>query len=1527
MAFHIGLSQPVNVGSNKPIISPSTHPPMLSIDPALLVSSDSVIDDEIFVQFKDGTLDHVGYLEERYGVISLQKYPSLGLALVQDEGFRSIKTMANDPLIDVVWGNHIVEMPRSIQLDSKNDFVDFNEEIRATELKNQGINGSSVTIAFIDTGVDIIGQLNGGDLDDFDENSSTNDYKFFGATSLAFDDSFYYMDFSGRGTWHAGLACGTGFYNETFEGVAPGAKYLSIKVYDPFGLTYYSSLISGVEWAIRNSADIILFSADLPGLPNDPLSKACDEANDRGILVIAPSGNEGSSYMSVSSPGHSLTALTVGAYDSFTGQVADFSSRGPILFDFRQGVDLIAPGVGLVGTRAQLIPSGTLEASATEAFPRPTFGDVVQENYSRASGTSGAAAIVAGAAALLLQEFPQASPEVLRIALTSSATPISGDRSAEGSGLVDVAAARAFLREFFQPKEVDVFPIPSQAIYAGMVSASDSLNISEDPNRPENWTAVDSMLLYSTHSLGSILMINQTDFENATDLHLLLSLWGVSYNDKFQWLLEFTVLKELYQVTIQGVGASQYLRYVGILTNDDIYVVTAINTWSYTDDQQQRISAFNYEFTVINIGEEIIENVSISNVCKADLYLSEYNITLGDSGGLTDGLNFNFSIDDSLSFNTSGENVFLLTDAISNRTASEYNTTSLGFSSTTHFPSQWEISDFLTILLNLTMQENLRNASEYTQGIDDPAWGVTWRLADNLAPKSAETFEAELAIGLGNSSTEAEFAARTQIQYLHENVTKGDILDLQIINPSYNRIVYLNEKYQTTARVLNVGTVPANQTDILFLVNRSNQANRFELFIVVQEFDHVNLFEYFDLDAEWFPIYEDTYTLAWVATVIQDDTTNLTQLAELAGLEEALPAALTDLLSSSISITSYSARNCVVVNGSYYQQLATIFARASPNVLNMAPMVPQFPGDTAFWNLTYLSIYNLSNVRIIVRGSVSNWVSLNLTYFDVLTPFTTDMITLTVPMFAAPGKYELTIEFLQGENVFLEIPLEFILHAVTGRVLFDGIHNNITISLTGDSLNFGWDERLDTPYGNFYDLKELWGSTRAFNLSGSSMMPLMSGIEVNLTEMGLDLTEMDEMQKFLPDSLKGYTFRGDLISTSYLDLNILQLGDILVLSDPESSYTRSEVENVTTYVNNGGVVFLWVEPEDENNWTTINELLNEFGLEINSTLNNSKLNESTDITLFSGTENVIDIMFTNPVSFKLLNDNMQENITFISDYIATVSYGRGKVCVVGDKDLFNNSGLTHADNQIFAQEIHRWALEKQAEFEVNIKNWKIKQGESVYFDTKILNYNEIKSYLDEGYIWIYSFMHEDGYEVNITSGKSNVSLPLNPIFPGEPGRFLASFTSKYTNLSGTIYAIFYFDHVSLTSKIYFSSFYLYPTAIPPVIPYEYPAVPYEHFFDFILLTTIVAMFMIQRQYRASKWGRRFRIVQLKDRKIRSEAQTYLAEAEMLSKSMSQALLHSKYSELEQIRFLLRIRRRMIKLLQNIKKFGDRLGEV
>jgi subtilisin family serine protease len=106
------------------------------------------------------------------------------------------------------------------------------------------------------------------------------------------------------------------------------------------------------------------------------------------------------------------------------GSVASFSSSG-LAFDGRVKPDLVAPGVGL----ATSDPGANADGS-------PRFVTV--------NGSSGAAAMVAGAAALLAQARPSLGADVLKSLLVGSAVPVPGDPvTSQGSGNLDVGAAVA----------------------------------------------------------------------------------------------------------------------------------------------------------------------------------------------------------------------------------------------------------------------------------------------------------------------------------------------------------------------------------------------------------------------------------------------------------------------------------------------------------------------------------------------------------------------------------------------------------------------------------------------------------------------------------------------------------------------------------------------------------------------------------------------------------------------------------------------------------------------------------------------------------------------------------------------------------------------------------------------------------------------------------------------------------------------------------------------------------------------------
>jgi serine protease AprX len=108
--------------------------------------------------------------------------------------------------------------------------------------------------------------------------------------------------------------------------------------------------------------------------------------------------------------------------------VADFSSAG----NGKRMPDLVAPGARVLGLR---VPGSNLDVTAPEA----RRGD----SLFRGSGTSQSAAVVSGAAALLLQQRPTLTPPQVKELLTSTARDLPEHKQISGDGLLDVAAASA----------------------------------------------------------------------------------------------------------------------------------------------------------------------------------------------------------------------------------------------------------------------------------------------------------------------------------------------------------------------------------------------------------------------------------------------------------------------------------------------------------------------------------------------------------------------------------------------------------------------------------------------------------------------------------------------------------------------------------------------------------------------------------------------------------------------------------------------------------------------------------------------------------------------------------------------------------------------------------------------------------------------------------------------------------------------------------------------------------------------------
>ncbi len=272
----------------------------------------------------------------------------------------------------------------------------------------QTTRGKGVTIAVIDTGIASVpgvfdqAVIGGTDV----SGTGTPD----GRTPLGAIDG-------NHGSWVASLAAGRGAADGTgMIGVAPEANLLSISV--GFGaaarVPFTEQVAKGMRWAVDNGADIINLSFTTNTLDWD---KSWDDAFlyafEHDVVVVVAAGNRGSGTNIIGAPATIPGVLTVGGVDQTGTASLEASTQGIT-------IGIAAPSEGLRGVSAD--------------------GEVA-----RWSGTSGAAPIVAGIAALIRSAHPDLDAANVINRIIRTAIPVEGvTRTPDplyGYGLIDAEAA------------------------------------------------------------------------------------------------------------------------------------------------------------------------------------------------------------------------------------------------------------------------------------------------------------------------------------------------------------------------------------------------------------------------------------------------------------------------------------------------------------------------------------------------------------------------------------------------------------------------------------------------------------------------------------------------------------------------------------------------------------------------------------------------------------------------------------------------------------------------------------------------------------------------------------------------------------------------------------------------------------------------------------------------------------------------------------------------------------------------------
>ncbi|MEC1799566.1 S8 family serine peptidase [Bacillus mojavensis] len=377
----------------KLVVSATLFFSFLALGP--LAHAENSSQNEIIVVYKnkDGketVLDSDAEVEQQY-----KHLPAVAVKADQ----KTVKEFKQDPDILYVENNVTFTAADNTDLkilsedaDTSDNFEQWNlEPIQVKQAWKEGLTGKNVKIAVIDSGIS-----------PHDDLSISGGYSAVSYTSS-------YKDDNGHGTHVAGII-GAKHNGYGIDGVAPEAQIYAVKALDQNGSGDLQGLLKGIDWSIANGMDIVNMSL---GTSSDSqiLHDAMDKAYEKGVLLVAASGNDGNGKP-VNYPAAYSSVVAVSATDQHN-QLASFSTTG-------NEVEFSAPGTDITST-------------------------YLHQYYATGSGTSQATPHAAAMFALLKQRDPGNTNVQLRALMQKNIVDLgmTGRDQQFGYGLIQYKAQQA----------------------------------------------------------------------------------------------------------------------------------------------------------------------------------------------------------------------------------------------------------------------------------------------------------------------------------------------------------------------------------------------------------------------------------------------------------------------------------------------------------------------------------------------------------------------------------------------------------------------------------------------------------------------------------------------------------------------------------------------------------------------------------------------------------------------------------------------------------------------------------------------------------------------------------------------------------------------------------------------------------------------------------------------------------------------------------------------------------------------------
>ncbi|MFW9974604.1 MAG: S8 family serine peptidase [Candidatus Thorarchaeota archaeon] len=1112
----------------------SVFPPVIAISPDLVEPIDKIdhsllnqTSENQYVDVLVGYDEQVGAFKAKNAILFadrtaelIETFESIGMLHVKMLG-SSIINLAKETFITKIWSNEVSAIKQTqntvTSASSSEDYVPLIDRIGARNLWEEGYNGTGTVIAVLDTGVDPLHP-------DFNVSAFAS---FVEADTLP-------LDLVGHGTYAASIAAGTGnMSGGVYAGIAPGATLLSAKVTLGGLFAAPSWIVSGIEWASSRGADIILLPFNTLGAPDDAVSEAIEIAANKGIFIIAASGDDGPDYLTVMSPGGSAASFCVGAYDTEKQEIPDFSGRGPSL-SLLTKPDLVAPGVGVVGAKAGVglssLGFGDLSLSdlgnlgGLGGLLGGSLGETIDENYTIADTTAASAAIIAGAAAILLQAFDRATPITLANVLRETATPIGYGANDGGAGLLNLPAAFDYLSTQQTPGNPHTRTTSLPLLALGLVTASG--------------TDASTTMLMS--SFGTTLVALDSRNPQDSGVHMMMGMFSLKWNNEDPTnLMMFDVKSEFHQVVSASTN-TPYNRYIGVLSyNDSIYVTFKVESYNLTTYSPLPLTAFRITPFILNLGNEPVENVSLYVSYSLDLYLDGE----ADHG--------KYDLD----------NQQLFAYGLSENYGNFY----VGMNSSIPL-SAFEVGNSSNIASHVS--ENNLTGSTYFDG--DVGLAMQW---DFGTLESDDLANVTISMGFGENRTILD--ASIDAMWLNE-VPSGvlDQGDFIIVEADVPRIAQTGQTYQSKAIIMNIGE--ANSTAIGAMLVIEGTGDQGTMFAKYFSFDVIEPFKAKVLVTDWRPESEGVRTAAWAASVGLDQIVNL--VSNPMNAVSVLGIGILDdfLLRDVFVITPISS--------------TSVF----PKQLPFAPFDIQFPADFGLYSFVLSTTESLGNLTISNYGNATEWGNMSLTSAETIEGYYDFSLFLMAPPIGMDGyhrcDYVLETELGWSTNITLERVLKY----PRAMMLLDTSHGGgfgslmgdigglgDTGNLTGDS-GFGFplaqeDTSNDGSVGMDFSLNDLDSLGSITSLFDSFRMTTFSGLS--------------NMKKIMAD------VGLDLIETPGVELNegLLATFSTVFIIAPTEEFNMTEIDILRDFSQNGGTLVILGDNDDNANTTILNPLLGKYG--------------------------------------------------------------------------------------------------------------------------------------------------------------------------------------------------------------------------------------------------------------------------------------------------------------------------------------------